>query len=590
MHLIFNKNSKKTYSFRKRIILIFILVTISFFVVFTWISAYFTQILRERTYQNVHDTLEVYNQQLTTNLDKLIIFMYEMSSYSFDMMEVFTTKDVGTIYNRIIRTKELLDYSIPSFTEIDGMFLYVPLNDTFILSSKYLEDVDVTFRLKALFRNNYTDSTINTYSWYSEKISGKYFLFRIIYTNGAYIGTWANVERLTSTFSNISALNGNIVYVNNEGKPLSDSMASSFRFPVNLSMSTYHTLDTNEGKSLLVMNTIDYCDYFLAALIPLENIDNEMNTFYNVMTIILVFLILFLILFFFSITQFITKPIQLLENAAMRLRKGNFEQTIPEDMSSCQEIIDIDTTFNKMIEEIQHLRIDIYEENIAKSEIELQYLKSQMAPHFLINCLFSMMNLAEEPEHNRDILHHMIETLAGHLRYTLTDRTNTELREELYYVENYIELTKLRFPGCLTYETVIDQNALDATVFPLILLMLTENTIKYNMVMGEPLVIKITAQVIESDEGPMLCLTHIDSGEGFTEAILESFREFTENQRMQTADVTAHLGIPNVAKRLWILYKSSGKIDFRNEPGWGARIDIQLPYIPYDPKHTRTED
>ena len=37
----------------------------------------------------------------------------------------------------------------------------------------------------------------------------------------------------------------------------------------------------------------------------------------------------------------------------------------------------------------------------------------------------------------------------------------------------------------------------------------------------------------------------------------------------------------NILKRMEILYHEQGSISFSNEPGMGARIDIEVLYIPY---------
>lgn len=586
MRLTFNdkfthKKDRKPYSFRKRVSLVFTFVILLFFLIFLWISLYFTSTLRKTTYTSVRDTLDVYNHQLSHNLEKLHVFMYDMSEYSIDMMQVFFEDDVRSIYNHIIRSKDLLDYSIPSFTEIDGMFLYAPKNDTFIQSYKYQDGTDVSSYIKNQFRSSSTSRRPNTQTWYYEKIKEEYYLIRIIEIHDSYIGSWANITRLSSTFKNLKELNGKIVYVDREGSALSSDVFADFTFPINENMNRYQIVDIGENRSLLVMTELDYCDYYLAAVIPLDNIDGQLTPVYRIFLFLSLLIIFFSMIFLYSVSRFLSKPIRLLERAASQMREGNFEQILPSDMSNCQEIVEIDLVYNRMIEEIHHLRIDIYEEKLAKSKIELQYLKSQMAPHFLINCLFSIMNLAQQPQQNQEVLHQMIETLAGHLRYTLSDQTTVLLEKELHFVRNYIELTQLRFPGCLAFNENVDPSTLEAKVFPLILLMLTENSIKYNMVMGEELEIQIEVKIRLDQGKKILYLRHWDSGDGFQQEQLHSFQHLIANfnQSILESDHQEHIGIPNVAKRLKLLYGEEGRITFSNGPLGGAQIEIEIPYL-----------
>ncbi len=575
-----NKRRRKTYSFRKRIFILFSLVILAFLIIFVWIAAYFSNSFRGKTYESVRDTLEVYNQQLTHNLDKLPVFMYDMSEYSLDMVQVFSTKQRDYIYNRIMRSKQLLNYSIPSFTEIDGMFLYAPISDTFIQSFEHPDGSSVGIFLKNRFRQLDDYSSINTEGWTAEMISNNYYLVRIIEIQDSFIGTWAKISRLTEIFESISELNGNVFYVDKDGKALTTGPYSEFQFPVDLPIDTYHIIDTDYGTSLMVTNELDYCDYYLTAVIPLAGIDDQLATLYRLFAILFSIIIVFSVTLMFSVTRFLSKPIHTLELAASQMRVGNFDQKLPEDMSNCQEIIDIDIAYNRMIDEIHHLRIDIYEEKITKSEIELQYLKSQIAPHFLINCLYSIMNLANNPEDNKDILHEMVKTLSDHLRYTLNDQTQVTLSKELYYIKNYIELTSLRFPGCLTYTLDIEPETDNCLVFPLILLMFTENSIKFNLVMGENLDIHISAKLIEKDSSQFLHLTHLDSGDGFSEKQLHDFKRYIKdyNTNIPSTEDNSHLGIPNVVKRMRLVYGNQSHIEFNNEPGYGARIDLYIPY------------
>lgn len=173
----------------------------------------------------------------------------------------------------------------------------------------------------------------------------------------------------------------------------------------------------------------------------------------------------------------------------------------------------------------------------------------------------------------------MIQTLSDHLRYTLSTRNMVALSEELHYVKNYLELTQIRFPDCLNYEIDVADECMEASVFPLLLLMQTENTIKYNMVMGEQLSVKITGMLDQTKDPPRLVLMHLDSGDGFTPEDLPWMNHFDLEKHKP---VDGHgVGFYNVLKRLSLLYGESAQIRFSNEPGWGARIDIDLPYLHY---------
>lgn len=151
---------------------------------------------------------------------------------------------------------------------------------------------------------------------------------------------------------------------------------------------------------------------------------------------------------------FFDTPSRILNPVISSLQSGKFESKIATPCSF-QEILIITDVFNNMINEIQNLRISIYEEQLAKKRADLQYLKAQLAPHFLINCLNIIFVLSQDPK-NTKTTRKFIETLSEHLRYTLVTRNSASLKEELYYTKNYLQLTQLRFPNTLTYQIQVE--------------------------------------------------------------------------------------------------------------------------------------
>lgn len=153
------------------------------------------------------------------------------------------------------------------------------------------------------------------------------------------------------------------------------------------------------------------------------------------------------------------------------------------------------------------------------------------------------------------------------------------MKEELKYVENYLKLTELRFPGCLNWKIHVDEECRNASVFPIILLMFTENTIKHNMIMGESLRVRITGSLVEHDGEKYVVLIHLDSGSGYFEEDLEYLNRPVSQQLHDFNG--KKIGTYNLLKRLYLVYGEKAHVHFSNEPGWGAKSEITIPYIPY---------
>jgi two-component system LytT family sensor kinase len=118
-------------------------------------------------------------------------------------------------------------------------------------------------------------------------------------------------------------------------------------------------------------------------------------------------------------------------------------------------------------------------EKLAR-QAELNKLRQQMQPHFLFNSLNSISALtARQPEQAR----HMIQQLSDFLRGTLRNDTLQwiTLKEELNYVELYLDIEKVRFGYRLQSRLQCDDTALSLTLPSMLLQPLVENAIKFGL-------------------------------------------------------------------------------------------------------------
>ena len=123
-------------------------------------------------------------------------------------------------------------------------------------------------------------------------------------------------------------------------------------------------------------------------------------------------------------------------------------------------------------------------------------LKHQVNPHFLFNSLNILDCLVcdEESEKASEYIH----KLAGIYRYMIKseDEDLVPLRDELEFVQKYIDLLRVRFPEGFRVEMNVQEKALNKYVLPCALQLLIENAIKHNAVNADkPLIIKL-----ETDE------------------------------------------------------------------------------------------
>lgn len=113
-------------------------------------------------------------------------------------------------------------------------------------------------------------------------------------------------------------------------------------------------------------------------------------------------------------------------------------------------------------------------------EAELFKLRQQLQPHFLFNSLNSINALiGSRPEEARKMVQQLSDFLRGTLKKEETQWVS--LKEELQYLQLYLDIEKVRFGNRL--ETVIDVkgNCLDCSLPALLLQPIMENAIKFGL-------------------------------------------------------------------------------------------------------------
>jgi LytS/YehU family sensor histidine kinase len=115
-----------------------------------------------------------------------------------------------------------------------------------------------------------------------------------------------------------------------------------------------------------------------------------------------------------------------------------------------------------------------------QKEVELELLRSQLSPHFLFNTLNNLYGLSIT-QHQK--MPGLLLKLSDLLRYTVYESREdfVSLKNEVNYIENYIELEKIRIGERLLYKANIDKANLESNqIAPLLLITFVENAFKHS--------------------------------------------------------------------------------------------------------------
>ncbi|MFK4996893.1 sensor histidine kinase [Bacillus sp. N9] len=263
-------------------------------------------------------------------------------------------------------------------------------------------------------------------------------------------------------------------------------------------------------------------------------------------------------------------PIRQLVRAMKELRKGHFDIRLPEAKSSTEFEL-MNESFNEMSSRIRDLKIDVYEEKLNHQKAELHHLQLQINPHFFLNSLNIIYNLATVKDFH--LIQEMSRSLANYFRFMFKSNSYfVTIEDEIKHTDNYLKIQELRFPDSFSYELFVQEELKKCHIPPLMIQTLVENSIKHAFNMDNP--IKITVNVWQENEGADIIHIQIqDTGEGFPQEILEQLKSETP----LISEDGERVGIWNVKRRLKLLYGGAATIRFTNEQGKGATIRIMIP-------------
>lgn len=129
-----------------------------------------------------------------------------------------------------------------------------------------------------------------------------------------------------------------------------------------------------------------------------------------------------------------------------------------------------------------------------KLNSELAFLKNQISPHFFFNTLNNIYSLVEinTADGQKAILQ-----LSKLMRYLLyeSEKGNTLLSREIEFMNNFIELMKLRLSSKVQLKVVLPRKYADIEIPPLLFISFIENAFKHGVSYKDPSFININMNV-----------------------------------------------------------------------------------------------
>ncbi|AHJ95788.1 sensor histidine kinase [Hymenobacter swuensis] len=176
-------------------------------------------------------------------------------------------------------------------------------------------------------------------------------------------------------------------------------------------------------------------------------------------------------------------------------------------------------------------------------KLELNFLRSQINPHFLFNTLNSVYSLIEDKDRTAASI---VFSLSNMMRYALYDSNTTEVEvdKELAFIKNYIEIQTIRHSRRLEIEMDISHQIGHQSIPPLLLINFIENAIKHGV---DKLIKKAWIRIkAYRDETGAFCFSVVNS-----------------KPPQSGEEVREGIGIRNTRRRLNIIYPALHSLEIK---------------------------
>jgi two-component system sensor histidine kinase YesM len=543
------------------------IIIVAFFIY----NYYASNVIKTQVTEANHGTIELYGKQLDADFSNVESFLSVCLS---DTGTMDLLKKGGSDNNVLLAKAGIaneLTHALVTYRAVDGFFLYSLADDNYI---SRLGNPNRTLQQEIKSYSNgicLDRETMIPNRWFAKKIQGQYYLFRIYRQGTLLLGAWIRADSLLAPLDALSRENdGMFFFTDAGGAPLvSDSSAvQSMQPKYPLAFNGYHLTDDREY--LVLSAPIERGNFNLTALLREKTLMQGLYKQQIVPIAIMLVLVVFIVLIIVVLQYMILTPIKRICRTMEAAAKGNF-QPGAEPPKMQNEFDLILSTFSAMTGELMKLKIDIYEEKLNSQKTMLQYYQLQIRPHFLVNSLNMIYNLAQVREY--ELVQKLTSYLAEFFRYNVSKNLQAvRLCEELEHVRDYLKIQLIRFPDNLDVHYDVDDGLLQMPIPPLLILTFVENSIKYAIDMEQCVTILVEAQPCGED--PSLAeITVSDTGRGYPGEMLAVLNAGgTLDQKGEKT-----VGIYNLQQRLRYIYGGRASIVFSNRDTGGAMTRIVLP-------------
>lgn len=538
---------------------------------------YAIDVVRNQVTQSNKNLVSLYMAQIDRNLEEIDRYLYNfiISNTDIPLYELNEAGNNQEYYKAKIRLSNQISSDLNN-SRADMIFIYSAVNNDLLTTqhktAEELEKDAILIKIKTVFANSELVKQAITNKWLVYQIGDSYSICHIVRTGDVYIGAWIDTESLMVPLSLVDfGKNGLAVLTSDDFQPITQfKLDNTDQIKLNFSPEKYQ-LTGSRNKFLVIGDNSKFGNFGLVAIVPESVILQNLPYIQKLISIIPVLSVFVILIYLLILKKIIMNPLRLIVTSMLKLKTGDLDTRIDLHHTS-REFELVNQTFNSMVTQIKELKIQVYEDKLSLQKEELKHLQMQINPHFFLNSLNVIYQLAQV--HDYKLIQEMSYNLVDYFRFMFrSNQLFVSLDEEIKHTISYLKIQALRFPDHLKYIIIISDQHLACQVPPLLVQSFVENSIKHAMTLDDLLQIEIRTMMFTDEIDTKLLIQIQDNGRGFPDTLLKNL----QNGHASINEKGEQVGIWNTNRRLQLLYNGRASIQYSNLDQGGACVKIYIP-------------
>lgn len=292
------------------------------------------------------------------------------------------------------------------------------------------------------------------------------------------------------------------------------------------------------------------------------------KVFFWLITLIIIIILLLTI----YLTSVLTNPMRKLRSTMKQASENDL--SIYADIRTRDEIGQLASSFNKMMNQIRELMDKVKEDQQKIRVMEMKAMQELIKPHFIYNTLDSIIGLLEQ-NRNDDAID-IIDSLGKFFRTSLSHgREVVLIREEIDHIRSYLMIQQFRFSNKFDYLFELDDVIYNFKTVKLILQPLVENSIYHGIRSLDKKGLIVINGYLKDDQ---IIFEISDNGEGIGEEKIAQLNRIMSGEE-EVEDQNMYFGIRNVNERIKLNFGSDYGLKYQSKVSVGTKVVVNIPQI-----------